>query len=141
MAWFSKENMQSKRPLISAVLKKYGMKGTLSGTNTSSVTLTLTEGPLNFMENCAHNMENDAHGRPVNAVTPDEMRARKYMDVNPYWYHEHFDGQCLEFLKEVMQVLNDGNHDNSDIMTDYFDVGWYVHVKIGKWDKPYVLRK
>jgi hypothetical protein len=141
MAWFSKENMQSKRPLVNAVLKKYDMKGTLSGTNTSGVTLTITEGPLNFMENCAHKMENDAHGRPANAVTPDEIRARKYMDVNRYWYHEHFDGQCLEFLKKIMQVLDDGNHDNSDPMTDYFDVGWYVYVKIGKWEKPYVLRK
>jgi hypothetical protein len=22
-------------------------------------------------------------------------------------------------------------------MTDYFDVGWYIDIKIGKWDKPY----
>ena len=141
MAWFSKENMQRKRPLINAVLKKYGMKGTLSGTNTSSVTLTLSEGPLNFMENSAHTLENQTCGRPANAITPDQIRALKEMGVNPYWYHEHFTGDCLQFLKDVFAVLQDGNHDNSDIMTDYFDVGWYVHVKIGKWDKPYVVRK
>ena len=30
-----------------------------------------------------------------------------------------------------------GNHNNSDISTDYFDVGWYIDINIGKWDKPY----
>jgi hypothetical protein len=35
--------------------------------------------------------------------------------------------------------MNMGNHDNSDIMTDYFDVGWYVDVNIGLWNKPYIL--
>jgi hypothetical protein len=35
--------------------------------------------------------------------------------------------------------LNTGNHDNSDSQTDYFDVGWYVDVKVGKWNKPYIV--
>jgi hypothetical protein len=30
-----------------------------------------------------------------------------------------------------------GNHDKSDVMTDYFNVGWYIDINIGKWDKPY----
>jgi hypothetical protein len=30
-----------------------------------------------------------------------------------------------------------GNHDRSDIQTDYFDVGWYKSVNIGTWNKPY----
>jgi len=24
-------------------------------------------------------------------------------------------------------------------MTDYFDVGWYISVNLGKWDKPYIV--
>jgi hypothetical protein len=35
----------------------------------------------------------------------------------------------------------EGNHDNSDIQSDYFDVGWYVEVNIGKWNKAYDLQK
>ena len=31
--------------------------------------------------------------------------------------------------------MNVGNHDNSDPMTDYFDVGWYISVNLGRWDK------
>jgi len=26
-------------------------------------------------------------------------------------------------------------------MTDYFNVGWYIDVNIGKWNKPYVIEK
>jgi hypothetical protein len=33
--------------------------------------------------------------------------------------------------------MNDGNFDKSDIQSDYFHVGWYVSVNIGKWNKPY----
>jgi len=22
-------------------------------------------------------------------------------------------------------------------MTDYFDVGWYFHLSVGNWDKPF----
>lgn len=43
-----------------------------------------------------------------------------------------------DFFKKVNAIANDGNFDKSDSMTDYFHVGWYVHLSIGKWDKPYV---
>jgi hypothetical protein len=32
-----------------------------------------------------------------------------------------------------------GNHNRSDIMSDYHDVGWYVDINIGQWNKPYIL--
>ena len=57
--------------------------------------------------------------------------------MNVYWYKEHFSGKALKFLGEVIPAMNNGNHDNSDIQTDYFDVGWYSDVNIGSWNKPY----
>jgi hypothetical protein len=30
-------------------------------------------------------------------------------------------------------------YDNTDIMTDYFDVSHYIDISIGKWDKPYAF--
>jgi hypothetical protein len=30
-----------------------------------------------------------------------------------------------------------GNHDRSDSQTDYFDVGWYIEIQFGQWDKPH----
>jgi hypothetical protein len=60
-----------------------------------------------------------------------------YCTVNPYWYKDHYSGKALKFLSELIPVMNDGNHDRSDIMTDYFDVGWYIDINIGRWDAPY----
>jgi hypothetical protein len=37
--------------------------------------------------------------------------------------------------------MNVGNHDRSDIQSDYFDVGWYVDVNVGAWNQPYELTK
>jgi hypothetical protein len=37
--------------------------------------------------------------------------------------------------------MNVGNHDRSDIQSDYFDVGWYVDVNVGAWNQPYELAK
>jgi hypothetical protein len=59
-------------------------------------------------------------------------------DVNVYWYKEHIKGESLEVIEKIVAALNVGNHDNSDPMTDYFDVGWYVYLQFGKWDKPFV---
>jgi hypothetical protein len=38
-------------------------------------------------------------------------------------------------------LINHNNHDNSDPMTDYYDVGHYTKINIGKWDKAYQLTK
>jgi hypothetical protein len=61
------------------------------------------------------------------------------IQVNTKWYHEHFDGLAKEFLSEIIPLMNIGNYDKSDIMTDYFNVGWYVNVNIGKWNKKYEI--
>ena len=59
--------------------------------------------------------------------------------INNYWYQDHFTGKSLEFLNKLVPLMMVGNHDNSDIMTDYFDVGWYIDINIGRWNKPYQL--
>jgi hypothetical protein len=64
-----------------------------------------------------------------------------YDRINPYHFKSHYSGVALKFLTEVYDALMEGNHDNSDIQSDYFDVGWYVEVNIGKWNKAYDLQK
>lgn len=39
-------------------------------------------------------------------------------------------------LSAMYAALYSENYDNSDISTDYFDVGYYAHIAIGEWDKP-----
>lgn len=138
MAYMSQEKKQKIAPVVKSILKKYNVKGSLSVRNHSSLQLTVKSGVIDFFENFidVYNKEKDLRGGFNDRGIP-----AKYIQVNTYWYHEHFTGKAKEFLKEVFTVMNNGNHDNSDIQTDYFDVGWYVRVGIGSWDKPYEVTK
>lgn len=53
------------------------------------------------------------------------------------------DDRLTEEAKKVMirvrNIAQTYNWDNSDPMTDYFDVNYYLHMAIGKWDKPYEM--
>ena len=97
------------------------MKGSLSVDNYSSLRLTLQSGSIDFKYT-------DRNGETIR-------------NINEYWYQDHFkdNPEALAFLSEVIPAMNNGNHDNSDIMTDYFDVGWYISVNLGKYDKPYTV--
>lgn len=42
-------------------------------------------------------------------------------------------------IKRIIDtIVNKKNFDHSDSMTDYFHVGFYTRIEVGKWDKPYV---
>lgn len=133
MAYFDQTRKAAMAPGIKAICKKYNIKASLAVRNHSTVCLNIKQGGIDFIGNC----------NKVTAARPGGFRngnpATKSIQVNPYHYQDNFDGKALKFLSEVFTVLNGGNHDNSDIMTDYFDVGWYVDVNIGQWDKPYAF--
>jgi hypothetical protein len=129
MAFMNQEKKAKLAPGIKAVLKKYGVKGSLAVRNYSTLVMNIKSGPIDFIGNF-----NEV--RMDRRTNPDDL-AKDYLQINPYWYQEHFTGKAHKFLSELFREMNAGNHDRSDIMTDYFDVGWYVDVNIGNWNKPY----
>ena len=125
---------QSKKKVIAEslkpILKKYGIKGSLSVRNHSTITLSIKEGSIDFLSNIKSNTGNDYRFH-LDAG---------YVDVNPYWYHEHFSGQAREFLETVFKAMKSADwYDRTDAQVDYFDTAYYVHVNIGQWKKPYKL--
>ena len=126
MAYVSQELKAKLAPKIKEICKKYDVKASLAVRNHSTLVLNIKSGKIDFLGNFA---------RDFKEANP----ARTYLDVNPYWYHDHFSGVAKDFLAEVIPAMNVGNHDRSDIQTDYFDVGWYIDVNVGKWNKPYEL--
>jgi hypothetical protein len=40
-------------------------------------------------------------------------------------------------MKRAAEIMNGENWDHSDSMTDYFDVNYYTHLQIGKWNRPF----
>ena len=141
MAYMSQEMKKELAPAIKAVLKKYNVKGSISVDHHSSLVVTVKEGVLDFIGQA------NADNKEV-----AERRGQRFYEVkdnyqaNPYYAHESGNKKIGSFFKELVAAMNGkgskvSNHDNSDIMTDYFDVGWYVNINVGKWDKPYVLVK
>lgn len=134
MAYMNQERKAELAPAIKAVFKKYGVKGSIAVRNHMSLVVTVKSGPIDFFGNFNSILKENAWKQNY-----PQQDAIGYIDVNPYWYHEHFDGIARKFLAELITVMNLGNHDNSDSQSDYYDIGWYIDVNIGKWDKPYEL--
>lgn len=129
MAYMSQEKKKIIASGLKKVLKQYKIKGTLSVDNHSTLVLKVKEGPINFHKSFTQPYINHL------------IKADEEIDVNVYHYRDHFTGKAREFLVAAITIMNVGNHDNSDIQSDYVDVGWYVDVKIGTWNKPYVMVK
>lgn len=112
MAYMNSEKKAIIASNLKPVLKKYNMKGSLSVVHHSSIVLTLKSGKIDFGS------------------------ARE--QVNPYWFHEHYEGVAKEFLTEAFAALKSaGWYNNTRSEIDYFDIAYYVDINIGKWNKPY----
>lgn len=133
MAYMSQEKKAKIAPTVKSILKKYNIKGSLAVRNHSTLVLNIKSGPIDFIGNYNSTVSRQPGGFRNGSPAVNSIQ------VNPYWYHDHFSGEALAFLSEVIPAMNDGNHDSSDIQTDYFDVGWYSDINIGQWNKPYIL--
>jgi len=141
MAYMSQEKKAKLAPAIKAVLKKYGVKGSLAVNNHSTLVLNVKSGPIDFVENYIQTDIDKPYGQKMATDQVNYLRKQQALDVNVYWYKEHFSGKALKFLEEIVPLMNTGNHDRSDAQVDYFDVGWYIDVNIGRWNKPYQVAK
>ena len=132
-------NQERKAKIANAlkpILAKYGMKGTLKVRNHHAITLTLRQGPIDFIGDLNENR----NGRL--GVSKDEMRKHYELQVNQYWIDEHYTGVSLEFLKQVNEAMQAGDwYDRSDAQIDYFDTAYYYDINVGSWNTPYTLTK
>ena len=132
-------NQERKAKIANAlkpILAKYGMKGSLKVRNHHAITLTLRQGPIDFIGD----LNESRNGRL--GVSKDEMRKRYELQVNQYWIDEHYTGVSLEFLKQVNEAMQAADYyDRSDAQIDYFDTAYYYDIHVGAWNKPYTLTK
>lgn len=131
MAYMDQERKAKISAALKPVLAKYGVKGTLSVRNHSTIVLTVKSGRIDFIGNFTETVKNRSY---------DCVAKTDYIDVNPYWFQNHFTGSAKDFLTAAFAALKSaGWYDNSDAQVDYFDTAYYVDVNIGKWNKPYIL--
>jgi hypothetical protein len=136
MAYMDQERKQKLAPQIKRVLKKYGMKGTIATQHHSALVVNIKSGPLDIIGNMIQ-MDAENQGYWKDREVPTNIQ------VNEHWIERNYSGEVLDFLTEIKEAM-DGcpefqNHNRSDLMTDYHDVGWYTYINVGRWDKPYIL--
>ena len=122
MAYISQQDKKDLAPAIKAVLKNYGMKGTIAINHYSSLVVNIQSGVLDFTDHFSH--------------------GDGYIQVNTYHIDSWYSGTIKRFLQDLVKAMK-GNkwYDKSDAMVDYFDTAYYIDINIGKWNKPYIQTK
>ena len=135
MAYMNQERKAKIAAALKGVIPK-DWKYSLAVRNRSTIVLTVAAAPVDLMGQLRAKAEEEAkyEGRA------SYLQGATSANLNPYHWERHcgFDDATKEIFGKVFDALNDGNHDNSDPMTDYFDVGWYVELGIGRWNKPFI---
>jgi hypothetical protein len=122
MAYMSKEMKDAKAPAIKAVLKKYGMRGSIAIRDYVTLIVNVQKGSLDM--GALYVYKGDHGWSGCDSVCKHHIDKR--------WA-----SPAKEFLQEINSILEEGNHNDSDVHRDYHDVGWYTEINIGKYNKPY----
>lgn len=124
MAYVNQETKKMVEPKIKAILRKYNLKGTVAVRHNMTLVVNIKSGNLDFINNYIS--------------TTGNQYAWGYMQINNYYINRHFSGIVCDCLMELYNATKiDTWRDNSDLLTDYFDISYYIDINIGKYDKPY----
>ena len=130
MAWMNQE----KKAIIAAALKKVvpsDWKYSLKVDNHSSIVMTVRSASVDFPQLLVDSFPNGKNQYGDVVTKPGNF------EVNQYHYKGKW-GEQEALIGQIIDALNSAdNYDKSDIMTDYFDVGYYIHLKFGEWNKPF----
>jgi hypothetical protein len=131
-AYISKEDKARLYANIRKVLKKYGMRGTMSVRDLSVLTVTINSGKLDLEAYFT------ARGRGKNLLEP------RGIEFSPAYEENLIDDEdkprfkkILDFFKEMDAAMKgEDYYDRSDRHHDYVDVSHYHYISIGQ-KKPY----
>lgn len=135
MAYASPELKAARAPEVKAILKQYGLKGSLSIHYHSTLKLTITAGSIDFFESA--NRKNAAYAARRNE-TPYTVADN--LQVNVFHIESHFDGIAAVVLNKLVLALKGNDYyDRTNLQADIFDCSHYIAIELGKWNKPYQL--
>jgi len=140
MAYITADEVKAIRNELKAQFPKFKF-GVRKGSGSLSVDVTIKSGPIDFIENY-NQTKNESH--------VDTQLAKGYVQINQYWFQEHFTGEAKNMIEQVLRIIKiapgtipGGRRwfDESDAMTDYFHTAYYIHLEVGNWNQPYALVK
>ncbi len=126
MAYINAEEVRSIRNALKAEFGKALKFSVSKGSGSYSVNVNIMEGNIDFS---------------------DVLGDRESMDLNHHWLENYPKHQKV--LEKIMSITKTAPakagvggewFDESDAMTDYFHTAYYIHLGLGKWNKPYVKR-
>ena len=128
-------------PQIKAVLKKYGLKGSIGVRHHSSLVVNIKSGILDLVGASNRHRIEEAKRRG------NEPYIDNYIQVNENyvsdWMKAIGESKIAKFYDELVAAMKGVGsqsvewYNNSDIMTDYFDRAYYIDINVGQWNKPY----
>jgi hypothetical protein len=139
MAYMNQERKKELAPAIKAVLKKYGMKGTIAVRDHMVLVVNIKEGVLDLLGVAQKHNDQYAQMRGEESYpVGDHLQVNQYYAAE--WAEKVGETKVAKFYNELIAAMK-GNlyYDNSDAMTDYFDTAYYMNINVGNWNKPYNL--
>ena len=136
MAWVQKETVTKVREALKVLNKEYGMKTSVSGSNSSSLNVRIISGKIDLIQNYIDTVGAANVMRDYEEVVK-YMQRNRHIQVNHYWLDTAYSGKALEYLEKVKAIMSVDHWDKSDIQSDYFHCAYYMHINIGAWDKPF----
>lgn len=134
MAYMNQQKKAELAPSIKAVLKKYGVKGSIAVRNHMVLVVTVKSGKLDILGNWFENGKNNPQYSDRIVKKPESLQ------VNPYHIESQYSDKVKDFLLELLSAMKGKDwYNNSDVMTDYFDTAYYMDINVGSWDKPYTI--
>jgi hypothetical protein len=127
---------QEKKAKIAAALKLVvpkGWKYSLGVENHRTICMTISAAPVDLIADYNAAGQSDFY-RMARGFEP----AKDHISVNEFHFKDHFGPEVRSVLEKIVECLNIDNFDKSDAQTDYFCVGHYVSLNIGRWNKPFV---
>jgi len=117
----------------------------------SSITLALMESPIRIkktVQEITEKARNDYASRQYTDENLKYSQENDYHQLNQYQLLEDFNDhawcnglfltkQGHGVMQRAIKIAHQYNYDESDTQIDYFDVNFYLHPELGKWNKPF----
>lgn len=142
MAYFSQEDKKKVAPKIKAVLKKYGLKGSIAVHNHSTLVVNIKEGKLDL---CGVELKCRLSDFPELRLHQN-VEKPTYIQVNRYhaseWCRRVGEENIAKFYEELNEATMGADwFQESDIQADYFRTAYFIDINVGRWNKPYIHTK
>ena len=85
--------------------------------------------------------------RYANETKVGNLSDGEHHQINQHWLEEFYGKENAKILDKIHVIAktapakNGGKvwYNDSDAMIDYFDIAYYIHINVGKWNKQYEI--